>query len=44
MQIHRPDPDYTGSQRAHANFRLALALRRLDIPPGKHYSREDEDG
>lgn len=26
MEIHVPDPTYTGSARAHANFRLAVAL------------------
>jgi len=46
MQIHVLDPDYASSERARANFRLALkiALRRLDVPPRKRYSWEDEEG
>ena len=24
MEIHSPDPDYTGSERSRANFRLAV--------------------
>jgi hypothetical protein len=42
MQIHIPDPAYTSSEQARANFRLAIALRRLDIPPRKRYAWEDE--
>src|SRR5437867_10733035 len=26
MQVHIPDPDYTGSERARANFRLAAKI------------------
>src|SRR5271157_6140795 len=26
MQIHRPDPAYTGSERSRANFRLAAKI------------------
>jgi len=40
MQIHVLDPDYASSERARANFRLALkiALRRLDVPPRKRFT------